>query len=107
MSALYQRRDDWVTNTRANAPAQGFEGYDEAAARLQFLYEGDDLEALFNVHTRKLNGTARLFRANILKPGTNQLVENFDRDEVATDGQNFRNWKPGAPARACSGTSAA
>ena len=100
VSALYQRRDDWVTNTRANAPAQGFEGYDEAAARVQFLYEGDDLEALFNVHKRKLNGTARLFRANILKPGTNQLVENFDRDEVSTDGQNFSELETwGASAR--------
>ncbi len=89
VSALYQRRDDWVTNTRADTPAQGFEGYDEGAARVQFLYEGEDFEGLFNLHKRKLNGTARLFRANIIQPGTNKLVENFDRDEVATDGQNF------------------
>src|SRR5690606_9041290 len=83
VSALYQRRDDSVTNTRADAPAQGFEGYDEGAARVQFLYEGDDFEALFNLHKRKLNGTARLFRANIIQPGSNKLVENFDRDEVS------------------------
>jgi iron complex outermembrane receptor protein len=89
VSALYQRRDDWVTNTRADTPAQGFEGYDEGAARVQFLYEGEDFEGLFNLHKRKLNGTARLFRANIIQPGTNKLVENFDRDEVATDGENF------------------
>lgn len=89
VSALYQRRDDWVTNTRADAPSQGFEGYDEAAGRVQFLYEGDTFEGLFNLHKRRLNGTARLFRANLLQPGSNRLVENFDRDEVATDGQNF------------------
>ena len=89
VSAIYQRRDDWVDNTRAGAPNSGFEGYDEAAGRVQFLYEGDDFEALFNLHKRKLNGTARLFRANIIQKGGNSLVENFDRDKVANDGVNF------------------
>ncbi|MBH1391052.1 TonB-dependent receptor [Stenotrophomonas maltophilia] len=89
VSAIYQRRDDWVDNTRAGAPNSGFEGYDEAAGRVQFLYEGDDFEALFNLHKRKLNGTARLFRANIIEKGGNSLVENFDRDKVANDGVNF------------------
>ena len=83
VSAIYQRRDDWVDNTRVGAPNSGFEGYDEAAGRVQFLYEGDDFEALFNLHKRKLNGTARLFRANIIEKGGNSLVENFDRDKVA------------------------
>ncbi|WMJ71133.1 TonB-dependent receptor [Stenotrophomonas sp. 24(2023)] len=89
VSGLYQRRDNYVNNTVANAPSQGFEGYDESAGRVQFLYEGDELEALFNLHKRKLNGTARLFRANIIQPGTNALVQNFDRDSVSTDGVNF------------------
>ncbi|WP_313319871.1 TonB-dependent receptor [Stenotrophomonas sp.] len=89
VSALYQRRDDYVDNTLANAPNDGFEGYDEAAARVQFLYEGDAFEGLFNLHKRKLNGTARLFRANILQPGSNKLVDGFDRDDVSVDGVNF------------------
>ncbi|HYG07509.1 MAG TPA: TonB-dependent receptor [Stenotrophomonas sp.] len=88
VSALYQRRDDWVTNTH-DGPNEGFEGYDEAAGRVQFLYEGDDFEALFNLHKRKLNGTARLFRANIIQKGSNALVTDFDRDEVSNDGVNF------------------
>src|SRR3546814_8559497 len=37
-SVLYQRRDDWVDNTYPG-PNDGFEGYDESAARVQFLYE--------------------------------------------------------------------
>jgi iron complex outermembrane receptor protein len=69
-------------------PNDGFEGYDESAARLQALYEGDGFEALLNVHARHLNGTARLFRANIIEPGTNDLVDGFDEDEVALDGFN-------------------
>ncbi len=87
-SVLYQRRDDWVDNTYPG-PNEGFEGFDETAARVQFLYEGDAFEALFNLHKRDMNGTARLFRANIIKPGTNDLVDGFDRDKVSTDGVNF------------------
>ncbi len=89
VSALYQRRDDWVDNTLENAPNDGFEGYDESAARVQFLYEGDAFEALFNLHRRDLNGTARLFRANIIEPGSNDTVPGFDKDKVSTDGSNF------------------
>ncbi|GAB3515117.1 TonB-dependent receptor [Pseudoxanthomonas daejeonensis] len=87
-SALYQRRDDWVTNTYPG-PNDGFEGYDESAARVQFLYESDAFEALFNLHRRDLNGTARLFRANIIEPGSNRFVPGFDKDEVSLDGVNF------------------
>ncbi|MGO3126439.1 MAG: TonB-dependent receptor [Luteimonas sp.] len=89
VSALYQRRDDSVRNTLAGAPNDGFEGYDESAARVQFLYEGDGFEGLFNLHRRDLNGTARLFRANLVEPGSNRFVPGFDRDSVALDGVNF------------------
>ena len=70
-------------------PNDGFEGYDESAARVQFLYEGEGFEALLNLHRRDLNGTARLFRANIIDPGSNNFVPGFDKDEVSVDGQNF------------------
>ena len=86
-SALFQRRDDWVRNTYPG-PNDGFEGYDESALRLQALHAGDGFEALFNAHARHLNGTARLFRANIIKPGTNDLVDGFDENEVSIDGAN-------------------
>ena len=88
-SVLYQRRDDWVDNTYEAGSNDGFEGYDESAARVQFLYEGDAFEALLNLHRRNMNGTARLFRANIIEPGSNDLADGFDRDKVATDGVNF------------------
>ena len=87
-SVLFQRRDDWVTNTYPG-PNDSFEGYDESAARVQALYEGDGFEALFNAHARRLNGTARLFRANIIKPGTNDLVDGFDPDTISLDGANY------------------
>ncbi len=89
VSALYQRKEDWVTNQYEPGPDRGAEGYDETAARVQFLYEGDAFQALFNLHKRHLNGTARLFRANIIQPGTNDFVPGFDKDKVWTDGVNF------------------
>lgn len=96
---LYQRRDDWVENTYPG-PNDGYEGYDESAGRVQFLYEGDTFEALFNAHARKLNGTARLFRANIIEPGTNNLVDGFDVDKVSQDGLNYSELESqGASAR--------
>lgn len=86
-SVMYQRRDDWVENT-GTGPNDGLEGYDESAARVQFLYEGEDFEALLGAHARKMNGTARVFRGNIFKPGTNDFVDGFNPDKVAIDGQN-------------------
>ncbi|WP_425494588.1 TonB-dependent receptor [Lysobacter auxotrophicus] len=86
-SALFQRRDDWVTNDYPG-PNDGFEGYDESAARVQFLYENGDWDLLLNAHARRLNGTARLFRANIIEPGTNDLVAGFDEDHVSLNGLN-------------------
>lgn len=100
-SAMYQRRDDWVDNTHPNGPNRELEGYDESALRLQLQYDGSDtFHALFNVHARRLNGTARLFRAMLFKKGTNDLFDGFDVDKVGIDGRNFQNLKThGASAR--------
>ncbi|WP_425497768.1 TonB-dependent receptor [Lysobacter arvi] len=86
-SVLFQRRDDWVTNDYPG-PNDGFEGYDESAGRVQFLYENGDWDLLLNAHARHLNGTARLFRANIIEPGTNDLVAGFDEDRISVNGLN-------------------
>jgi len=88
-SFLANTRDDWVTNDFTGR--EDLEGYEEYAARLQFLYQSDSpLEALLNVHARNLDGTARLFRANIITPGANQLNQNYDRRHVAMDATNFQ-----------------
>jgi iron complex outermembrane receptor protein len=90
-SVLHQHRDDWVDNIN-NGPGNDLEGYDETAARLQFLFApSDDFEALANIHTRNLNGTARLFRAGLIKPGTNDFADGFKRDQVSIDGANKQN----------------
>jgi iron complex outermembrane receptor protein len=88
-AVVYQRRDDWVDNTVAGAPNSELEGYRETGLRLQALFApGDDFEALFNVHARNLDGSARLFRANIIREGSNDLVDGFDESLISLDGRN-------------------
>jgi len=89
VSLLNQTRNDWVHNTYAAGPTQNLEGYRDSALRTQFLYEPNkDLSILANVHARDYKGSARLFRANIIKPGTNDLVDDFDKTKISIDGQN-------------------
>jgi iron complex outermembrane receptor protein len=92
VSAQAQHRNNWVTNTAPTKQNDKLEGYDDDAARVQLLYKPSaDFSALFNVHGRTLDGTARLFRANIIKPGTNDLVDGFDPYQISIDGKNQQN----------------
>ena len=97
---LYQQRDDWVDNTVAG-PVDELEGFDEFATRLQLGFgDPDGFNGLLNWHYRDLDGTARLFRANIIEPGSNDLVDDFDIDEISIDGDNFQELESwGASAR--------
>ena len=47
-----------------------------------------ELEAWLKFHARDLDGTARLFRANILSKGEAGLISDFTRDRIAHDGRN-------------------
>ncbi len=97
-SFLHQTRGDWVRNSGsdidpiyANLDEEDFlEGFTEWAYRLQLAYDSDDFTALFNVHGRDLDGTATLFRANIIVPGTNDFESFFDPDVVNFDGKNVQ-----------------
>jgi len=95
-SVLGEHRRDWVTvssNDRTNLyNGQNIEGYDDGAARIQLLYQpSGQFNALFNVHAHALSGTARVFRANIIKRGTNDLVDNFNENVVSINGKNQQN----------------
>jgi iron complex outermembrane receptor protein len=88
ISAQVQHRDDWVDNTNSKG-SRKTEGYDDRAVRAQVLYEPHkQFSALFNVHNRELDGSPRLFRANIIKAGTNDLVDGFKADQMSIDGHN-------------------
>jgi iron complex outermembrane receptor protein len=88
-----QHRANWV-DAPYNMPGnQHLEGYDDWAVRLQALFRpSDNFDALLNLHTRWLSGSARLFRANIMSEGSNALVPDFDPNKIYTDGYNGQSY---------------
>ena len=100
-SFLHQTRGDFVANVASDIdPSLSglddpsfLEGHTEWAYRIQLAYESDGFNALFNVHGRDLDGTATLFRANIIQPGTNDFVPGFNPDVVNFDGKNAQTLK--------------
>jgi iron complex outermembrane receptor protein len=90
ISGLHQEKDDYIDNR-----AEGFEqedalgGYEENAARVQFLYQADDFSALLNYHIRDLDGTPIVFHTNIAEPGTNEIRKGFEADVVYQDAAEF------------------
>jgi len=88
LSVMYDRRDDYVDNAFTGED-DALGGHAEGAVRLQLLFDrGGPFTALANVHARDLDGTARIFRANIIESGSNDLVDGFDRNEVFQNGRN-------------------
>jgi iron complex outermembrane receptor protein len=87
-SALYQSESNWVDN-KYTGKNDALGGYTTGAVRLQFLWKPDDkFSALFNVHGWHVDGTARIFRANIIKKGTDDFVDGYRQDTVYQDGLN-------------------
>jgi iron complex outermembrane receptor protein len=92
-STLRQHRDDYVDNTYTGQK-DALEGYNEHAERVQVLYQpSGTFNALFNVHQRTTTGSSRLFRANIIKKGTNDFVDGFDPEKIAINGQEGQQLK--------------
>src|SRR6266403_911889 len=92
-STQFQHRDNWVNAPLNPVGDRHLEGYDDWAARLQLLYKPSvSFNALFNVHGRTLDGSARLFRANVITLGTNSLVPGFDPATIFTDGYNGQSY---------------
>ena len=90
ISFLDQYREDWVKNT-APGRHDSFGGYNQTALRLQFLYKpSDNFNALFNFHAMNYNGSAILFRGNIIQKGSDDFVPGFQRDRISIDGQNHQ-----------------
>ena len=88
VSLQSQHRDDRVHNPRPTG-TRDFEGYHDNAGRIQLLVQPNkQFSALFNVHARDLDNNATLFRANIIKQGTSDLVDGFDYGAYPTDGVN-------------------
>ena len=88
LSLLAQWRDDWVDNEHTGEE-NVLGGHRDLAGRLQLLWTPiPELEAWIKFQARDLDGTARLFRANILSKGEAALIQDFARDSIAHDGRN-------------------
>lgn len=93
VSLQTQNRDDRVHNSRPTG-TRDFEGYKDNAGRVQLLIAPNkSFSALFNLHARDLDNNATLFRANIIKQGSNELVDGFDYGSYPTDGINTQTLK--------------
>jgi iron complex outermembrane receptor protein len=85
-SVLSQSRDDYIDNL-ASSEGNAIGEFNEQAWRGQLRFTpSDDLSILAQVHGRDLDGTASIFRANVFTKGSNDLNENYQRDEVFYDG---------------------
>ena len=86
LSGALIRRSDYVDNT-FTGEEDALGGFKDVAGRFQVLWEpSDNFDFLVDVHARDEEGTATLFRANILTTGSNDINANFVKDEVAYDG---------------------
>ena len=96
ISGLWQHRNDWIDNV-TTPRKHDLEGYDDIALRAQVQYRHDALLVRLTGQLRDLDGSARIFRANAIRQGTNDLIGlnggSFRRDQVATDGINFQKLK--------------
>ena len=97
LSGLWQHRNNWVDNLDEPG-GNNLEGYDDISARAQIQFKPNDaLTVRLTGQLRDLDGDARVFRANAIRPGTNDLVGvdggDFERDEVRADGINFQKLK--------------
>jgi iron complex outermembrane recepter protein len=90
LSVMYQRQDGYIDNVAPGfVKKDALEGFDEIAARLQLRFQpNEDQDLLLTGQIRSLNGTARVFRANVFTRGQKGLNANFKRYSVGVDGQN-------------------
>lgn len=95
VAGLVQRQDNRVHNPiAATAGATSdLEGFNDKALRLQAAYKNGNFSGLFKVQARDYKGTATTFRANIIKRGTNDLVDGYDDSYYPTDGYNSQTLK--------------
>ena len=80
------RRDDYVNNDFTGQD-DALGGFNDLAGRLQLLFTPtENLSILATAQARDEEGTATLFRANILTTGSNEINDNFHEGFVSFDG---------------------
>jgi outer membrane receptor protein involved in Fe transport len=84
-SGEWVHRDNYIDNVYTGQNG-ALGGYDESAARVQLLFQPNDrFSVLLNLHGWSLDGTAAIFRANIIGPGNDHLNANYIWNKVYFD----------------------
>lgn len=92
VAGIAQHQDNRVHNPLPTG-TKDLEGYNDKALRLQAAYKNGGFSALFKAQARDYVGTATTFRANIMKRGTNDLVDGYNDSYYPTDGYNSQTLK--------------
>ncbi|HEU5285482.1 MAG TPA: TonB-dependent receptor [Sphingomicrobium sp.] len=97
LSGIWQHRNDWIDNLD-DPGGNDLEGYDDFAVRGQVEFQPTEaLTVRLTGQLRDLDGDARIFRANAIEFGSNDLIGvdggGFERDEVRHDAINFQKLK--------------
>ena len=86
LSGAMIRRDDYVNNDFTQQD-NALGGFSDLAGRLQVLFTPtENFTALASVQARDEEGTATLFRANILTTGSNEINDNYHEGFISYDG---------------------
>lgn len=91
VSLLVQDKNDFIDSNYIDVAGNEITekdvlgGYNEKAARVQFLYENDNFTALTNIHQRDLDGKPIVFHANLTNSGSNEIRSGFNPDVVHQD----------------------
>ena len=88
LSGHYSGQGDFIDNT-SNGDGDDLGGYDQYAARLQFLYEPTaKTSALLRLAAAKIDANTPVFYANALIPGMEGTRAGFDEEVVTQDALN-------------------
>ena len=84
VAAKFQDRGEWIDNIGANTPGDDFGGFEEAAGRIQLLWQPHDgFRGLFKFHNFRQTGSQpQVFYANAIELGSEGLRPGFD-EEIA------------------------
>ncbi|AIY65109.1 TonB-dependent receptor [Pseudoalteromonas piratica] len=86
VSTLWQEKDNYIDTVAPGAEQKDvLGGYSEKAARVQFLYEGNDFTGLLNFRYRDLDGEPIVFYGNLMDVGSNKIRAGWKDDVVHHD----------------------
>ncbi len=90
LSVHYSGQSNWIDNLE-NGSGDDLGGFDQYAARLQFLFQPSDrTDILLKIQGSKIDARTPVFYANALTPGVEGTRPGFDEEILTQDAENFQ-----------------